>query len=360
MDGATRDPVRHWTLIVLAICSALIVWYVIGDRVAPYTSQARVEAYVVPIAPEVSGTVAAVDVGNNQLVEAGERLLQIDASRYALTQASAEADLLATQQEIDAAFAGLVSAEANLKSAQANLEKDRKNFRRLKNIFDEDPGAVSQRRLDSAVATLEGAKARVEAAEADLQKARLQLGPMGDDNPRLRAARAALDQARINLDRTTVVAPERGLVTNVSVDTGNFAQAGQPLMTFVAIHDIWIQADLTENNLGNLEPGDAVEFVLDVRPGRVFKGTVRSVGYGVSTGNESLGTLPTIENDRNWLRDAQRFPVLVDLEESVLTAGHGIRVGSQVTVIVYTGRHPIMNTLGRLYIRLLSYLTYLY
>jgi multidrug resistance efflux pump len=80
----------------------------------------------------------------------------------------------------------------------------------------------------------------------------------------------------------------------------------------------------------------------------------------VSTGNESLGTLPTIENDRNWLRDAQRFPVLVDLEESVLTAGHGIRVGSQVTVIVYTGRHPMMNTLGRLYIRLLSYLTYLY
>jgi len=359
-EGAARDPVRHWTLVVLAICAVLIVWYIIGDRVAPYTSQARVEAYVVPIAPEVSGTVAAVDVGNNQLVEAGERLLQIDSSRYALTQASAEADLRATQQEIDAAFAGLVSAEANLKSAQADLERDRKNFRRLQNIFDEDPGAVSQRRLDSAVATLEGARARVEAAEAELEKARLQLGPMGDDNPRLRAARAALDQAKINLDRTTIVAPERGLVTNVSVDTGNFAQAGQPLMTFVAIHDIWIQADLTENNLGNLEPGDPVDFVLDVRPGRVFKGKVRSVGYGVSTGNDSLGTLPTIENDQNWLRDAQRFPVLVDLDESVLREGHGIRVGSQVTVIVYTGPHPIMNTLGRLYIRLLSYLTYLY
>jgi len=359
-EGAARDPVRHWTLVVLAICAVLIVWYIIGDRVAPYTSQARVEAYVVPIAPEVSGTVAAVDVGNNQLVEAGERLLQIDSSRYALTQASAEADLRATQQEIDAAFAGLVSAEANLKSAQADLERDRKNFRRLQNIFDEDPGAVSQRRLDSAVATLEGARARVEAAEAELEKARLQLGPMGDDNPRLRAARAALDQAKINLDRTTIVAPERGLVTNVSVDTGNFAQAGQPLMTFVAIHDIWIQADLTENNLGNLEPGDPVDFVLDVRPGRVFTGKVRSVGYGVSTGDDSLGTLPTIENDQNWLRDAQRFPVLVDLDESVLREGHGIRVGSQVTVIVYTGPHPIMNTLGRLYIRLLSYLTYLY
>lgn len=355
-----KDPVRRWTLIVLMICAVLTVWYVIGDRLTPVTSQARVEAYVVPVAPEVSGTVSAVDVGNNQFVEAGERLLQIDVSRYALTRDSAEAELLATQQELDAAFAGLVSAEASLKSARADLEKDRKNFERLENIFEEDPGAVSKRRLDGAFASLESAKARVEAAEAELEKARLQLGPAPEENPRLLAARAALEQAAINLERTTIVAPDRGLVTDVRVDAGNFAQAGAPLMTFVAIHDVWIQADLTENNLGNLKSGDEAEFVLDVRPGRVFKGRVRSVGFGVSTGNDSLGTLPTIENQQNWLRDAQRFPVIIDLDEQVLEEGIGIRVGSQASVIVYTGAHPLMNTLGRLYIRLLSYFSYLY
>jgi len=355
-----KDPVRRWTLIVLAVCLALIAWYIVADRLTPFSSQARIQAYVVPIAPEVSGTVAVVDVGNNQYVEAGERLLQIDPSRYALTKESAEADLLTTRQELEAAFAGLVSAEANLKSARAELQKERKNFERLRSIFDEDPGAVSQRRLDGAVAALDSARARVEAAAAELEKARLQLGPRPEENPRLLAARAALDQAQINLDRTTVVAPDRGLVTDVGVDAGNFAQAGAPLMTFVAIHDVWIQADLTENNLGHVDPGDEVEFVLDVRPGRVYRGKIRSVGYGVSTGNDALGTLPTIENDRNWLRDAQRFPVLIDLDEQVIEQQIGIRVGSQVSVVVYTGTHPFMNTLGRLYIRLLSYLSYLY
>lgn len=358
--GRSGDPVRRWTIVILVLCLALIVWYVVGDRLTPFTSQARVEAYVVPIAPEVSGTVAAVDVTNNQFVEAGERLLQIDTSRYALTLESAEADLVSTRQSVDAATAGLVSAQARLKSARADLVKEEKNSERLKNIFEEDPGAISQRRLDSAVASLESARARVESAEADLEKARLDLGPVGEDNPRLLAARSAVEQARINLDRTTVIAPDRGLVTDVRIDTGNFAQASQPLMTFVAIHNIWIQADLTENNLGNVEPGDEVEFVLDVRPGRVFRGRVRSVGYGVSTGSDPLGSLPTIDNDQNWLRDAQRFPVLVDLDESVLREGIGIRVGSQADVIVYTGEHGFMNLLGQIYIRLMSWFTYLY
>jgi multidrug resistance efflux pump len=357
---SSMDPVRRWTLIILAFCVGLIAWYLVGDRLTPFTSQARVEAYVVPIAPEVSGTVAAVDVGNNQFVEAGERLLQIDTSRYGLTLDAAEADLVSTQQSIDAATAGLVAAQARLKSARANLVKEEKNYQRLKSIFEEDPGAISQRRLDAAVASLESAGAQVESAEADLEKARLDLGPTGDDNPRLLAARAAVEQARINLDRATVVAPDRGLVTDVRVDAGNYAQASQPLMTFVAIHNIWIQADLTENNLGSVSVGDPVEFVLDVRPGRVFKGRVRSVGYGVSTGSDSLGSLPTVDNKRDWLRDAQRFPVLIDLDPDVFREGLGIRVGSQADVIVYTGDHAIMNTLGRFYIRLMSWLTYLY
>jgi multidrug resistance efflux pump len=356
----SMDPVRRWTLVVLAICLALIGWYLVSDRLTPYTGQARVEAYVVPIAPEVSGTVSVVDVTNNQFVEAGERLLQIDVSRYALALESAEADLVSTQQSVDAATAGLVSAQAKLKSSEADHVKEQRNYERLQSIFKEDPGAISQRRLDGALASLKSAAARVEAAKADLEKARLDLGPQGQDNPRLLAARSAVEQARINLDRTTVVAPDRGLVTDVRVDAGNFAQAGQPLMTFVAIHNIWIQADLTENNLGNVEPGDEVQFVLDVRPGRVFRGRVRSVGYGVSTGNDPLGSLPTIQNQRDWLRDAQRFPVIIDLDEAVLREHLGIRVGSQVNVIVYTGDHGFMNALGRLYIRLVSWLTYLY
>ena len=88
-------------------------------------------------------------------------------------------------------------------------------------------------------------------------------------------------------------------------------------MTLIAIHDLWISADMTENNLGNIKPGDQVAIVLDVMPGEVLKGRVRSVGSGVGTGQPAQpGTLPTIENSRDWLRQAQRFPVAVEFDPS--------------------------------------------
>jgi multidrug resistance efflux pump len=112
-----------------------------------------------------------------------------------------------------------------------------------------------------------------------------------------------------------VVAPARGLVTDLRTDIGHFAQAGAPAMTLIAIHDLWISADMTENNLGNIDPGDEVAIVLDVLPGEVLKGRVRSVGSGVSSGEQAQpGTLPTIQNSRDWLRQAQRFPVTVEFD----------------------------------------------
>jgi len=131
-------------------------------------------------------------------------------------------------------------------------------------------------------------------------------------------------------------------------------------MTFIAIHDLWIQADFTENNLGNINPGDPVALVLDVQPGHVYKGTVRSVGFGVATSNNALGSLPTIDNDPDWLRSAQRFPVIIDFDPGTLDAPLGVRVGSQATVIVYTGDRWLLNWLGALYIRLNSILSYAY
>jgi multidrug resistance efflux pump len=88
---------------------------------------------------------------------------------------------------------------------------------------------------------------------------------------------------------------------------------------------------------------------------------VRSVGYGVSSpGTAAPGALPDIQNDRDWLRQAQRFPVIIDFDRSELERVHGVREGGQAAAIVYTGDHPIMNALGWLYIRLMSWLSYVY
>jgi multidrug resistance efflux pump len=217
------------------------------------------------------------------------------------------------------------------------------------------------RRLEIAQSTREEARSKVSRAEADLRKAEEAAGDPGESNAELRSARAAVEKAELDVTRTKVLAPARGTVTDLRVDVGNFAQAGAPLMTLIAVHDVWISADMTENNLGHIDPGDEVAIVLDLMPGQVLEGRIRSVGGGVGTGQSSPpGTLPTVENNRDWLRQAQRIPVAVEFDEAEHPRLRGVRVGGQAEVLVYTDEHPVMNLLGRIYIRVMSWLSYLY
>lgn len=230
----------------------------------------------------------------------------------------------------------------------------------MRSIREEDPGAISERRLEYAEASLAAAESQLAAAEASRDKAVQDLGAEGARNSRILQAQAALDQALLNLERATVRAPEDGVVTGVRLDRGNFAAAGAPQMTFIATHNVWVQADFTENNLGHLEPGDEVAIVFDALPGRVIEGEVREISFGVAVDTAALGSLPTIRNDANWLREAQRYPVLVDFRLNSERDRTLLKVGSQASVVVYTGKNPLANALARLYIRVLATLTYAY
>lgn len=358
--AAAGDPVRKWTLIILVLGAFVAAWYLISDRITPYTTQARVHAVVVPVAAEVSGTVTDVAVSSNQVVAKGDLLFRIDKTRYELSVETAEANLEAARQATGASTAAVDAAAAKVVSAEAALVRAEKDADRLRRIRDEDPGAISQRRLDSAEASLEVARANVAAAEAALEQARQNLGATGEENSRILQARSALDQAIVNLERTDVLAPDDGIVTDVRVDRGNFAQAGAPLMTFLATKDVWIQADFTENNLGNIKRGDPVDIVFDALPGKIVKGRIRTTGFGVKVDSAPLGSLPTIDNDRSWLRDAQRFSVIVDFELPSAEDRLGIRIGAQANVRVYTGGNWLFNTVGRLNMWIVSKLTYAY
>ena len=357
-ETAGRDPVRKWTLITLGIIALLLTWYLGADRFTPFSGQARVDAYVVPIAPQVTGNVLSVDVANNQVVQAADVLLTLDDARYQLAVNRAEADLESAGQEFGASSAGVDSAAAGVEAAQAELVRAEKDFTRMQRIRAEEPGAISQRRLDLAESTLTAARSRVSAARAELERARQNRGRDGVDNARIQAARAALNQAELELEWTRVRAPSGGLVTDLQLEVGNLAQPGKPLMTFVGINDVWIQADLRENNLGHIQIGDSVDIALDVQPGRILKGRVRSIGFGVDSGTSTaLGNLPTIENDRNWLREAHRFPVIIEIDnpESL-----GLRVGAQATVMIYTEPSFLLVPFGKVYMRLVTLFSYLY
>jgi len=355
-----KDPVRKWTFIVLALCIVLTGLYLVADRQTPFTTQAKVHAFVVPIAPQVSGRVISVEVQNNQQVTAGQVLIRIDPTDYEIAVASAEATLQVVRQSLDAGMAGVEAAGASVESAKASLWRSEQDAVRMRRIRDEDPGAISQRRIDSAEASFAAAKARVSATTASLESAISALGETGENNADIQNAQAALDKARVDLKRTVLVAPRDGFVTDMRIDQGNFAAASAPLMTFIATHEVWVRADMTENNLGNINAGDRVELTFDVQPGKIYAGKIREIGFGVQVDSNALGTLPTIDNQRNWLRAAQRFPVLVDVETNEDPQQMGLRVGSQVSVIVYTGDNGLMNFLGRIYIRAVAVMSYAY
>ena len=355
------DPSRKAIRWILGLIVASLTWYLLADRLTPYTQQARVQAFVIPVAPDVSGRITRVFVHNNQDVAAGAVLFEVDARQYRIAVDRARADLETTRRQIGANTAGIASAQAGLRAAQANELKARQDSERLERLYRDDPGTISVRRLEVARATHVQAISQVSAARAEVDRAREQQGGSEDDNANLRSAAAALEKAELDLANASVRARNRGLVTDLRAEADRYAAAGQPVMTLIAIHDVWISADMTENNLGRLRPGTPVAVVLDAYPGKVFEGTIRSIGYGVSAGQQPPpGGLPTVQTSRDWLRPAQRFPVVVDIDPGQLASLHGIRVGGQAEVMAFPQPGNPLNPLGRLFLWLMSWLSYVY
>ena len=352
---------RLGAIIVLTLIIASLAWYFGSDRLTPYTSQARVQAFVVPVAAEVAGKVLKVYVKNNDEVQPGQPLFEIDPTQYRIALERSRSDYEAVRLSVNASTASVAAARASLQAAVANRVYAQQDATRLEQIYAEDPGALSVRRVQSAQASRDTAQSQEKKAEAELRRAQETAGEHGEKNAQLLSARAAIEKAELDLKRTRVVAPARGSVTDLRIDAGHFAQAGAPAMTLIALHDLWISADMTENNLGNVKPGDKVAILLDVMPGEVLQGRVRSVGTGISPGKQAQpGALPEIENSRDWLRQAQRFPVAVEFDPSERERLRGVRIGGQADILIYTGDYDLMNWLAGVFISLMSYVSYLY
>ena len=351
----TLDPVRRWTLIIFAIIVLLFLYSIIADRMTPYSSQAIVQAYVVRVAPEVSGRVLEVGVTDNQKVKAGELLFRIDPEPYAIAVKQAEAAVDGVGQKIGANTAGVASAQERLVEARAQRTNTVEQANRVLELVQK--GVYAKAREDRAKAEIEAAEATVREAEAEFVKAKEQLGPQGADNPELREAVAALEKAKLDLLRTSIIAPSDGVVTNLQLTLGQFAAVGQSVLTFIDARDVWFSANFRENTLESIAVDAPVEIVLDVFPGRVFDGKVENVGWGVAQGAVDPATgLPKISAPVGLTRTPQRFPVRINLDQKDYLPG--MRLGSQANVIVYATGNPITNVIGALWIRLIALLTY--
>jgi multidrug resistance efflux pump len=350
------NPIRRLTVVVLLLALVFFVYGLFADRLTPYTDQASVRAYVVTLAPDVAGRVTAVNVIDNQSVKAGQVLYVIDHERYGLAVRSAEAQLSTAGQSVGASTASLAAAEARLVVAEATLTNVQRQVARVLPLV--QAGVRPKADGDAASADLRTASADVVRARADVEQARQNLGPQGPDNPQIRQAEAAVGKARRDFRDTTVRAPSNGRVTNLQLAAGRFVAAGQTALTFIDSDATWIDADMRENSLEYVKAGDPVGVTLDVRPGRVYAGKVESIGWGVENRNVDPQTgLPTIRNDSGWVREPQRFTVRIRLDAKSRPVD--VRVGSQASLVIYTRISPLTDAVGRLWIAVVAYLSYL-
>lgn len=346
----------------MAILVLFLGWYITADRRTPFTGNARVKAVVTYIVPQVSGTVVEVLVENGQVVSAGTVLARIDRRPYEIGKSRAQADLEAATQDVGASSAQVSAAQASLTRAQSDLDTTRLQAERVFAL--EKKGLISLVQADDARGDLAESEANVENAAADLDRAKQQLGEDGQENPKIQRALAALAEAELNLEWTELKAPSEGVVSNILLAPGTYAHAGRELLTFLDSTDVWIEAYLTENNLGLAQVGSPVDVVLDMHPGRVVRGVVESFSSAVSiSGGDEVGQLASAPTSKGFLREPERFPVRIVLpgyEAGSLDDDLRFQLNGQADIIMYLSDNTVMNAIGRAYIRVVSVLSYAY
>lgn len=285
-----RIVLRVVATLLLVTMAAVLAWFAWQHYVyAPWTRDARVQADVVNVAPEVSGTITEVAVRDDRYVEAGDPLFRIQPIRF--------------ENAVEEAEAALAQAEAQRRFA-------RQNASRLERL---PAGGVSTQDRQQAESELVAANAAV------------------------RQARARLSQARQDLEWASVRSPVNGYVTHLQLDEGDYASEGQSVMTLVDVNSFRITAYFEETKLPRIDVGDPVRISL-MASDAPLRGHVASIGHGIAVANNAPGerNLPNVDPTFQWVRLAQRVPVTIDFDRSPTDLG--LSVGLSATVHVQPDR----------------------
>jgi membrane fusion protein (multidrug efflux system) len=320
-----------------------------GDHVT--TDNAYVNADSAQVTALVSGPVRSVEVVNTQFVRRGQILFRLDDSDARLALAKAEAEYLKARKQfgqisatsgslaaqIGARGADVGQAQAQLASASANLAKAGIDLKRRSELV--ESGAVSKEELSTAQNAYSTAQANVAQARAAIAQASasrgaaqeswaaneaLIAGTSVDSSPDVAAAKARLDQARLDLERTVIRAPIDGVVTNRQIQVGQRIAAGNAVMTIVPVGSAYVDANFKEGQLARVRPGQPVELKSDLYGSDViYHGRV--VGFSGGTGS-AFALIPAQNATGNWIKVVQRLPVRIQLDPKEL-AKHPLRVG---------------------------------
>lgn len=372
---------------VVVLIGGIFLWRYFSSYES--TDDAQIDGHVNSISARVSGHVIKLNIHDNQYVQAGTVLVEIDPTDYetklqqakaayenALAEAqgaqvnvpvttvtttgqlsSAQADVASARAGVAAASQQYDGAKAQLLSAQANNNKAQSDLQRYKLLVEKQE--ISQQQYDQAYAAAQASAAAVDAAQANVNAAQQQItqarGKLASAEAELRTAatapkqvqimrsralsaqanvdqrQAELQQAQLNLAYTKVVAPVNGEVSARTVEVGQNILAGQELMKLVPLEDLWVTANYKENQLKNMRPGQQVTVHVDAND-RDYKAHVDSIA-GASGARFSL--LPPENATGNYVKVVQRIPVKIDFQPGELR-GHELRPGMSVETKVWT------------------------
>lgn len=348
-----------WVWTVVSLIVVVIVYYALLDRFTPYTADAYVQSYVVQVAPQVAGRVIDVSVENNTYVEEGTPVFSIDARPYEYEVNRLRAELAQAVQTIEELQSDIENAKAEIDKRKADVVYAKRQYEDIRPLAERQFAAQLQ--LQEVEDELRSRKALLRQARAERRKSEAALSVKIDGEYALiRQVEAELAQAEYDLTQTTVYAPFDGYVTNLQLISGAYVEVGDQVLTFVAAQDWWLVANFPENSLQRMAPGQNARVALGMYPGKVFEAYVESIDWGVSLGQGTpSGDLPTVTNPRNWVRITQRFPVRLRLSEGKERIT--LRVGGTARATVVTDPDAfLLNGLARLWLRIGSYLDFLY
>ena len=351
-----KIPLNKWTVPTaalggIALLSTLLLLMNYNHAYAKYGRDVFVS---IPIVPEVSGQVIAVEVEDNSRVLQGEVLFRLDPVPFELDVVRAKAQLTSGGQDVLEKEERWNATRARVKRARAESDRARQEYER----FASDPGAFSEMDVENRRQAALKAEAELETAEAQEKRARLDLeAEVEGEDPEVARLRADLRLAEYRLEQTVVRAPADGTVTQLALRAGTAVRTLplRPAMVFIPAARRQFAASFWQNSLGRLEPGYEAEVILDAVPGHVFKGTVTAVLPAMSEGEvQSQGALLSAD----ILSRPGRAVALIDLEEDL--DDYNLPLGIEGQAAVYSEHYHHVGVMRRVLLRMVGWLKYVY
>ena len=307
-------------VVILAVAVVILcVWNIVEHH--PRTDDAIAEANVIGVAPRVHGQIIKLNVQDNQDVQAGDVLFEIDPADYQLALDNAVAQLGALDQQIAVARSEdeelkfqVKATAASVDQAKAELKQAEDNLHRLEPLLPK--GFATANDVDKAQTAVAVATASLAAGEQHSNQAKASLSSMATLQAQRPGAEAAVSLAKLQLSYCKYVAPFPGKVVNLNISVGEYANAGVPIFALLDTRQWYVVANFREGELRHFTNGSPVDVYLLSAPSHHFKGKVQGIGWAVGSKDEIdvSHVVPEVPREVNWVHIAQRFPVRIEIE----------------------------------------------